>query len=428
MSSAAVVAPDPKVSSNPSPKRSVVMLVLVLGTFTAVGPLSTDMYLPAFPQIANDLNAQQSQVQLTLTAAMVGLAIGQLLIGPLSDAVGRRKPMLIGSMCFTLASIACIFVPNVETFIALRFAQGLAGAAGAVVARAIVRDHFEGDNVAKFFSRLVLVSMLAPMLGPILGGQLLKIGPWQLGFVVLTGVSLLGMTLAYFLLPESLPSEKRQAVSGAALRANIRHLICDLRFVGPMLTLALAFGAMFTYISTFSFVAQSQLDASAQQYSVMFGVIAVGMLLGTQVNGFLVGRVDVTIRLAVGLTVASLAVTTLGIMAASNVTNLVAITFTLFTMMVGAGMIFPNCTSLALGSQSPRIAGTGSALLGTIQFAIGGIVPTAATWTMTGRASLLSMAMVMAGALATAIVAHVLSSRLAARRVTASAAGAVADG
>lgn len=427
MSSADISTPDSTASHPPAPKRSVVMLVLVLGTFTAVGPLSTDMYLPAFPQIAQDLGTQQTQVQLTLTAAMVGLALGQLLIGPLSDAVGRRKPMLIGSVCFTLATIACIFVTNVETFIALRFAQGLAGAAGAVVARAIVRDHFEGDNVARFFSRLVLVSMLAPMLGPILGGQLLHIGPWQLGFVVLTGVSLLGMTLAYFLLPESLPEHKRQPVSGVALRANLRHLLSDLRFIGPMLTLSLAFGAMFTYISTFSFVAQSQLDASAQQYSVMFGSIAVGMLLGTQINGFLVGRVHVTIRLAIGMTLAALAVTTLGVIALSNVTSLMAITVPLLTMMIGAGMIFPNCTSLALGSQSPRIAGTGSALLGTIQFAIGGVVPTAATWTATGKASLLSMTVVMACALTAAVLAYVLTSRLAARRPIPAPAMAVAD-
>lgn len=401
-----------------TPHRSTVFLVLILGTLTATGPLATDMYLPAFPDIAKDLHAPQAQIQLTLTAAMVGLAVGQLIIGPLSDAWGRRKPMLIGTLIFTVTSFLCMFVPTAEMFIGLRFVQGLAGAAGAVVARAIVRDHFDGDAVAKFFSRLVLVTMLAPMLGPILGAQLLKFGSWQLGFAVLTVVAGVGLVVAYFLLPESLPAHRRQAVSFSVMIRNIRKLLSDSRFIGPALTLSLTFGMMFTYISTFSFVSQSQFGASAQQYSMIFAINTLGILSGTQVNGYLIGKVAVFRRLFIGLACASIAIIALASLTASGNANLIDVTIALFVMMFGAGHIFPNCTSLALGSQPPEIAGTGSALMGTMQFALGGFVPTAAAWTTSGLVSMGSMVTVMTIALLCALPIFTVSMRRAARYAT----------
>lgn len=385
------------------PRRIVALLVLTLGVITATGPLATDLYLPAFPQIADDLNAPQSHIQLTLTAAMFGLAVGQLLIGPMSDAWGRRKPLLVGMIVFTFASFACVFVTSAGAFIALRFIQGAAGAAGAVIARAIVRDHFSGDAITKFFSRLVLVTMLAPMLGPILGAQLLRVGPWQLGFIVLTAVSLVGLALVYFALPESLPRSQRRATSPAALLATARRLMADPRFIGPALTLALVFGGLFTYISSFSFVAQEQLGATAQQYSYVFGVNTLAMLGGTQVNGFLVGRVGTRQRLAAGLAGASVGVLALAILDVSGLTDLVSLTVALAIMMFSLGMVFPNCQTLALASQPPSVAGTGSALIGTLQFGLGGAIPAAAAWTPDGRVSLASMVVVMLAAILIAV-------------------------
>lgn len=390
-------------SATGPPRRVVALLVLTLGVITATGPLATDLYLPAFPQIADDLNAPQSHIQLTLTSAMFGLAVGQLLIGPMSDAWGRRKPLLIGTAVFILASIACVFVPSAGVFIALRFVQGAAGAAGAVIARAIVRDHFSGDAITKFFSRLVLVTMLAPMLGPILGAQLLRVGPWQLGFIVLTVVSLIGLALVYFVLPESLPPSQRRVTNAASLLATARQLLADPRFIGPALTLALMFGGLFTYISSFSFVAQEQLGATAQQYSYVFGINTLAMLAGTQVNGFLVGRVGTRQRLTAGLIGACVGVLSLAILDVSGHTGLVSLTVALSIMMFSLGMVFPNCQTMALASQPPSVAGTGSALIGTLQFGLGGAIPAAAAWTPDGRVTLASMVVVMLAAILVAV-------------------------
>lgn len=400
------------------PRRFVAMLILVLGTLTATGPLATDLYLPAFPAIAHDLHAPQSQIQLTLTSAMFGLALGQLLIGPMSDAWGRRKPLLIGLAVFTVTSLLCMFVPSAGAFIALRFVQGMAGAAGAVISRAIVRDHFDGDGVARFFSRLVLVSMLAPMLGPILGAQLLNFGSWHLGFAVLTVVSLISLALVFFLLPESLPVHKRQDMNLTALWTTIRRLLGDARFIGPALTLALVFGMMFTYISTFSFVSQTQFGATAQQYSLIFAINTIGLLVGTQVNGFLIGRMPTLRRLSGGIICSGAAIAALAIVALSGTTSLIPVTATLFVMMFGAGMIFPNCTAMALGSQPKSVAGTGSALLGTLQFAVGGSVPATAAWTASGTVSLDSMVTVMVVVLLVAVPVFAVSTRRAARYAT----------
>ena len=177
----------PKVRS----RRSIALFVMVLGVLTATGPLATDMYLPAFPQITRDLGTSEAQIGLTLTAIMLGLAAGQLVIGPMSDAWGRRRPLLVGVALFTVTSVLCVFVPNVTAFIVLRFAQGVAGAAGAVIARAVVRDMFQGDDAVRFFSRLALVMMLAPLLAPLVGAQLLLVGPWQLSFWVLAAMAAL---------------------------------------------------------------------------------------------------------------------------------------------------------------------------------------------------------------------------------------------
>jgi DHA1 family bicyclomycin/chloramphenicol resistance-like MFS transporter len=371
------------------------------------------MYLPAFPTIASDLNASGSQIQLTLTAAMIGLALGQLIIGPMSDAWGRRRPLIVGLAVFVVASALCMFVPSAGVFIALRFVQGLAGAAGAVIARAVVRDHFDGDGITKFFSRLVLVSMLAPLLGPILGAQMLKFGPWQLGFGFLTGVSAISLVLVYFLLPESLPPEKRRGMNLGTMASTVRGLVTDARFIGPALTLALMFGGMFTYISTFSVVSQHQLGASAQEYSLIFAINTIGLLAGNQLNGLLIGKVETGRRLVTGIGGALVAVAVLGVLGVTGGGNLVWLTVFLFAMMFSLGLVYPNCQSLALASQPAAVAGTGSALLGTLQFTLGGSIPTLATWTASGGVTLSSMVTVMVAAIIVAVPVFALFARRA---------------
>ncbi|GAB3736393.1 multidrug effflux MFS transporter [Nocardiopsis nanhaiensis] len=383
-----------------TPRRSVVLLVFVLGVLSAIGPLATDLYLPALPEIAGDLGATEARVKLTLTAVMAGLALGQLVVGPLSDRWGRRAPLLAGTAVFTVTTLAIVFVDSAEAFMALRFLQGLSAAAGLVVSRAVVRDVFHGDTAATFFSRLMLLTGLAPMLGPVLGGQLLLFGPWQLIFGVLGLAGAAAFALVHFALPESLPVEKRQRQDPRVLVRTFALLLRDPKFIAPTMVLALSFGMSFTYISAFSFVSQAQLGASAQQFSLIFGVTTLGMILGNQVNVALIRRMELRRRLGLGLLGAIVSVLVLAALAATDWANLVTVTAALFVMMVFTGLISPNATALALSGQPSEIAGTSSALLGTLQFGVGSAL--AATAGMTGAATLGSMAAVM---LATAVAA-----------------------
>ena len=414
----AVLDTAPQDRARPTRLRTL-LLVLVLGVLSALGPLATDLYLPALPQISADLGASEASVKLTLTSVMAGLAVGQLVIGPLSDRWGRRLPLLAGIGVFTATTFAIALVSGVEAFSALRFLQGLSAAAGLVVSRAIVRDVFDGDAAATFFSRLVLLAGLAPMLGPVLGGQLLLLGSWQLLFGVLGGAGLLTFALVLFGLPESLPAEERRRVSPRAQLRVFGGLLRDVRFTGPTLTLALSFGMSFTYISTFSFVSQSGFGASAQEFSLVFAVTTLGMILGNQVNAFLIRRVEIHRRLMLGLGGSILSVAALAVLDTAGLADLVTVTAALFAMMVFTGLVSPNATALALNGQPPRIAGSGSALLGTLQFGIGSGL--AATAGMAGPVTLSSMTAVM---LATAVGAAVVFAGFAlrARRVAPSAA------
>ncbi|OOC57114.1 Bcr/CflA family drug resistance efflux transporter [Nocardiopsis sinuspersici] len=392
-------------------RKSIALLVLVLGVLTATGPLATDMYLPAFPEITRDLGTSEARVQLTLTAMMLGLAVGQLVIGPMSDAFGRRVPLLAGVAVFTVTSVLCVFVPNVTLFIVVRFVQGMAGAAGAVIARAVVRDLFEGDAAVRFFSRLALVMMLAPLLAPLAGSQLLLVGPWQVSFWVLAVMAALSFVLVLLWLPESLPVEDRRRRGPRALLSTVGGLVRQPRFMGPVLTLGLSFGMLFTYVSAFSFVAQTEFGASPQLYAGLFAVNALGMMAGTQANGFLVGRVETLRRLGLGLMLALASVGVLVVLALTGVASLWMIVTLLAFMMFSVGFIMPNATVTALDGQPATVAGTASALMGALQFSLGGGVASLAGLTASGEPSLVSMSVVMVSAAGLALVAYVWSVR-----------------
>ncbi|MFE9243677.1 multidrug effflux MFS transporter [Nocardiopsis sp. NPDC006938] len=392
-------------------RRSIALLVLVLGVLTATGPLATDMYLPAFPQITRELGATEGQIGLTLTAIMIGMAVGQLVIGPMSDAWGRRGPLLVGVALFTVTSVLCVFVPNVSVFVALRFLQGVAGAAGAVVARAVVRDMFQGDDAVRFFSRLALVMMLAPLLAPLVGAQLLLVGPWQLSFWVLAGMSALSFVLVLLWLPESLPAQARQSQGPRQLAATVWGLVRNPRFVSPVLTLGLSFGMLFTYVSAFSFVSQNEFGISPQTYGWLFAVNALASMAGTQGNGLLVGRVDTARRLLLGLLLALGAVLTLLVLALTGAAELWMVSGLLALMMFSVGFIMPNATVTALDGQPVAVAGTASALMGSMQFALGGAIAAMAGMTPSGEASLVSMVVVMASVAVLSLLSFVWAAR-----------------
>ncbi|KAB2356449.1 multidrug effflux MFS transporter [Actinomadura montaniterrae] len=336
-----------------------------------MAPLSIDMYLPALPKVASDLSTGAMQAQLTLTACVVGLAVGQAVAGPLSDAFGRRRPLLIGLAAYAVASLLCVAAPNVETLIALRVVQGAAGAAGIVIARAVVRDLYDGVAAAKFFSTLMLVNGLAPILAPVIGGQLLRVMPWPGVFGVLTGigVALLLATLAW--LGETLPPERRETGGLRATARTFGTLARDRSFVGPALALALAFAAMFTYISGSPFVLQDIYHLSPQAFSVAFGVNSLGIVAAGQLSGWLAGRVALARLMAAGLaTVAAGGLLLLAAVLAGG--GLPAVLPALFLVASGQGLIMPNATALALADRPPRVTGSASALLGLSQFALGG--------------------------------------------------------
>lgn len=346
--------------------------VVVLGALSALGPLSLDLYLPGLPELADDVGASTSAAQLTLTACLLGLAVGQLLSGPWSDAVGRRRPLLIGAGTYVAASLACAIAPTIATLVALRFVQGLAGAAGIVVARAVIRDLRSGAAAARLFAGLLLISGLAPILAPVLGGQLLVVIDWRGLFVALAGLGALMLVGTLLWIPESHPRALRRTgglpdtlrVFGALLRGR--------RFVGCTLSSGLAFAAMFAYIAASPFVLQDIYSLSPAQFSAVFATNAIGIVMAGQISSRLIARLGPRPVLGAGVaTGASGGVALLAVVALGGI-GLVGVLAALFLVVASIGFVIPSATAIALEGD-PATAGSASALLGLTQFAIGAV-------------------------------------------------------
>lgn len=354
---------SPRVSS----KRT---LVLSLGALTAFGPLSLDMYLPGLPDLSRDLGTTTSLAQLTLTACMLGLAAGQLVAGPVSDARGRRAPLLVGLAAYAIASLLCALAPSIWVLIPLRFAQGFAGAAGIVIARAIVRDLHTGDDAARFYSLLMLVNGLAPILAPIVGGQLLGVTDWRGIFVVLAAIGVGLLFVGWRFVPETLAPADRH---GGGLRATTRvfgTLARDRAFAGYALAAGCCTAMMFCYIAGSPFVLQDVFGLSPQLFSVVFAVNALGIVVAAQIGARLVGRFGARRMLAAGLTTSGAGAAGL-LLAVLLDAGLAGVLPSFLLVVASVGLVTPNATALALAGE-PRIAGSASALLGLAQFAIGG--------------------------------------------------------
>ncbi|GGR02801.1 multidrug effflux MFS transporter [Streptomyces netropsis] len=359
----------------PADRRTSLLVTLVLGGLSALPPLSMDMYLPALPEVTDSLRSPAATVQLTLTACLMGMALGQLVVGPMSDKWGRRRPLLAGMVIYVLATAVCAFAPTAELLIAFRLIQGLAGAAGIVIARAVVRDLYDGVAMARFFSTLMLISGVAPVIAPLIGGQVLRLTDWRGVFVVLTVIGILLTLVVWRCLDETLPPGRRQTGGlGGALRA-MRGLLADRVFTGYMLAGGFAFAALFAYISASPFVVQDIYGASPQTFSLLFGVNSIGLVLVGQINGkVLVGRVSLDKALAAGLAVVVLASVALLLMTAGvfGKAGLLPIATGLFVLMSAMGLTLPNTNAQAL-MRSRDAAGSASALLGTSTFLLGAI-------------------------------------------------------
>jgi MFS transporter, DHA1 family, multidrug resistance protein len=369
----------PVAATDPAPLAAVrrvgFLVTLVLGGLTALPPLSMDMYLPALPAVTKSLGSPAATVQLTLTACLAGMALGQLVVGPMSDRWGRRRPLLIGMMVYVAATAICALAPTAELLIGFRLLQGLAGAAGIVIARAVVRDLYDGVEMARFFSTLMLISGVAPIIAPLIGGQVLRITDWRGIFVVLTGVGIVLTLVVAKWLHETLPREKRHSGGvGEALR-TMRGLLSDRVFTGYTLTGGLAFAVLFAYISASPFVVQEIYGASPQTFSLLFGVNSIGLIAVGQINGkVLVGRVSLDKALGFGLGVITLAATALLLMTAGvfGKVGLLPVAAGLFVLMSAMGLAMPNTNALAL-MRTPHAAGSASALIGTSSFLIGAV-------------------------------------------------------
>ncbi len=350
-----------------------VRLGLIIGSLTALAPLSIDLYLPALPELTRDFGASASEGQLTLTACLAGLALGQMVFGPLSDRLGRRPPLLVGLAAYAAASFACAFAQSLWLLVALRLVQGLAGAAGIVIARAIVRDLRSGAAAARVFSYLMLVTGMAPILAPILGAQLLRVTTWNGLFVTLAilGLALLLATASG--LDETLPASRRRRGSVHETVHTSISLLRDRVFLGYALVLGLAFGALIGYIAGSPFVLQDIYGVSAQLYGGVFALNAVGLVVTGQINAALVGRVAPARLLAFGVALSAVAGLCLLAVVLVGGVGLAGILPCLFVVVASLGFVMPNATALAL-TDYPHVAGSASALLGVLQFLIGAAV------------------------------------------------------
>jgi DHA1 family bicyclomycin/chloramphenicol resistance-like MFS transporter len=372
-------------------------LAVVLGSLSAFAPLSIDMYLPAFPAMARELSAAPSDIQLTLTACTIGLAVGQLIAGPLSDRLGRRRPLLVGLAIYLLASAACVVAPSAISLTVLRLVQGMGGAAGIVISRAIARDLFEGRELAKFFSLLMLVNSLGPVVAPALGAVVLHWTTWRGVFVVLAAIGLILLVMTTLTLAESLPRERRSR-GGLA----IGSLLVDRVFLGYALSCALAFAALFAYISGSSFVLQNTYGLSAPLFSLVFGVNSLAIMGASQLNNWLLGRLSPRRLSAAGLlgTVISAVAFLVSVLAGFGLPGVLP---ALFVLAGSIGIVFPNATALAMADH-PDKAGNASALLGTSQFLIGGVAAPLASTPV-------SMGVVMTAVSVAAVLAFLLLTR-----------------
>lgn len=375
-------------------------LVLVLGSLIAIGPLTIDMYLPALPAITADLETTSAAVQLTLTGTLAGLALGQLLIGPLSDAVGRRLPLLAGIALHILASLLCVVAPTVQVVGVLRVLQGLGVAATSVVAMAVVRDLFSGAAFARLFSRLMLVMGAAPILAPTLGSGLLRWSDWRGVFVALAVFGLLLVVVAAVGLRETLPAERRRHGGVAAVGRDYRALLRDRTFVGLVLVAGLAMAALFAYVAGSSFVFQERYGLDEQQFGLAFGAGAVGLITATQLNVRLLRRYTPQRILVTALAVGTAAGLVLLSFAATGVGGLAAVLASLWVVLAAAGLAMPNAPALAL-SRHGEAAGTAAALLGAVQFGVGALAAPLVGVLGTGS---VAMAAVVAGGMAVALV------------------------
>jgi MFS transporter, DHA1 family, multidrug resistance protein len=382
-------------------------LVAVLALLTAVAPLSIDMYLPGFPAMAAELGTTASGIQLTMTAFLVGLGLGQLFIGPLSDGIGRRRPLLGGTALCLVASVACALAPTVEVLAGARFLQGVGGAAGVVLARAVISDTSRGPAAAKLLGVLMIVSVIAPVVAPLAGGLLVAQSGWRLVFWAISALVAVMLVGAAAWARETVPPADRTRGGIRTTLATAREVLSNRHYTGYVLTFCFSFAGLFAYISASPFVVQTIMGLSESRYSLVFALNALAITATSAISASLAGRVPYRTMIGTGLVAAALAGAALLVAVLNGVPTVP--TLILLAVFQGSfGLVFGNATALALG-EAGRHAGTGSAFLGFLQFALAAVV--APLVGIAGEATAVPMGVAMVASAALAIVAFVVLTR-----------------
>ena len=376
-------------------------LVATVVFLTAIAPLATDMYVPAFPRVAADLRGTATQVQLTLTTFFVGMALGQLIGGPVSDQRGRRRPLLAALLVTTLASVACALSPSVGVMMAARFVQGFAGGWAMVIGRAVIVDLATGARLVRVLNVIASVSGIAPIVGPLLGAVILQLSHWRVSFWTVAALSAAMIVAVLVAVPETLPVERRHAGGLRAFAGAGRQVLRSRRYVGYLVVSGSAMAALFAYVATSAFVLQTMNGMSPLGYSVDFAANAAGMTIAALVAARLAGRVRTRIVVLVGQFAALAAGVAVLVGALWFDTPLPVVVVAFFVLMSAQGLILGNAGALA-SSAVPEHPGTGSALLGFVQWvAAGTIAPVAG---LGGEHTAVPMALLVAAGAAISMI------------------------
>lgn len=387
---------------------------LVLGALEAFAPMSMDLYMPSLPHLADDLGTSVSLAQATMSACMLGMGVGQLLMGPASDRFGRRSPLLAGVALFTVLSFVCAFAPNIEVLLAARFLQGVAGSAGIVIGLAVARDLASGTELARLLSLLALVGALAPIIAPVVGGQLAGVMSWRGIFVVLTGVGVLLYGVTVFFLRETLPPAARHSDGVGSLFRGLGTILRDRLFATYVVVNACTGAAFFTYLAAISFVLEREFHLSPQQFSAVFAGNSVMAVVGAQVNRVALKRAGPARMYAVGAVLAAIAALAVLCVVGFGL-GLAALLAALGGYMIATGINRPNGSTLALTDHGER-AGTAAAVFGMSTMAVGPLIaPLVSLAGATGWS--LGMTLTLASGIACALVLFVVIPTLQ-RRTT----------
>ena len=362
---------SPAAASPAVPSRT--RMIVILGALVALGPLTIDMYLPALPRIAQELGVSSSVAQLTLTGTLAGLALGQLIVGPLSDSLGRRRPLIAGIVVHMLASLMCLLAPNMAVLGIARGLQGMGAAAAMVVAVAVVGDLFTDSVAATVMSRLMLVLGVAPVLAPSLGAAVLLHASWHWVFAALIVVAGGLLAMAVLALPETLPPSHRRPLALRSILATYAELFRDLRFVILVLVGALGMSGLFAYISAAPFVLLGRHGLDQQSFALIFGAGAIALIGATQFNVVLLRRFTPQRIMVTALVAAALAGGVFIALAATHTGGVAGFVVPVWTVLGMLGFVIPNAPAVAL-SRHPDAAGTAAALLGAAQFGVGAVI------------------------------------------------------